>query len=57
PIADKAANEENIPTHSNDLLLSGEDSLKLNDLMEICTKLQQRVIDLENTKTAQPPEI
>ncbi|GKE20319.1 hypothetical protein Tco_1431831 [Tanacetum coccineum] len=35
PIADEAANEENVPTHSNDPLLSGEDSLKLNDLMEI----------------------
>ncbi|GJY88164.1 hypothetical protein Tco_0502792 [Tanacetum coccineum] len=57
PIADEAANEENIPTHSNDPLLSGEDSLKLNDLMEICTKLQQRVLDLENTKTAQAQEI
>ncbi|GJS06744.1 hypothetical protein Tco_0363540 [Tanacetum coccineum] len=57
PIADEAANEENVPTHSNDPLLSGEDSLKLNDLMEIYTKLQQRVLDLENTKTAQTQEI
>ncbi|GKE74839.1 hypothetical protein Tco_1536880 [Tanacetum coccineum] len=57
PIADEATNEENVPTHSNDPLLSGEDSLKLNDLMEICTKLQQRVLDLENTKTAQAQEI
>ncbi|GJR37977.1 hypothetical protein Tco_1213661 [Tanacetum coccineum] len=57
PIADEAANEENVPTHSNDPLLSGKDSLKLNDLMEICTKLQQRVLDLENTKTAQAQEI
>ncbi|GKA75848.1 putative ribonuclease H-like domain-containing protein [Tanacetum coccineum] len=57
PIADEAVNEENVPTHSNDPLLSGEDSLKLNDLMEICTKLQQRVLDLENTKTAQAQEI
>ncbi|GJU31341.1 hypothetical protein Tco_1174930 [Tanacetum coccineum] len=57
PIADEAANEEYVPTHSNDPLLSGEDSLKLNDLMEICTKLQQRVLDLENTKTAQAQEI
>ncbi|GJY50172.1 hypothetical protein Tco_0440128 [Tanacetum coccineum] len=50
PIVDEAANEENVPTFSNDPLLSGEDSLKLNDLMEICTKLQQRVLDLENTE-------
>ncbi|GJS05589.1 hypothetical protein Tco_0322097 [Tanacetum coccineum] len=39
PIADEAANEENVPTHSNDPLLSGEDSLKLNDLMEILYKI------------------
>ncbi|GKB94607.1 hypothetical protein Tco_0980744 [Tanacetum coccineum] len=57
PIAEEAANEENVPAHSNDPLLSGEDSLKLNDLMEICTKLQQRVLDLKNTKTAQAQEI
>ncbi|GJV33584.1 hypothetical protein Tco_1393984 [Tanacetum coccineum] len=54
---DEAANEENVLTHSNDLLHSGEDSLKLNDLIEIFTKLQQRVLDLENTKTAQAQEI
>ncbi|GJV68571.1 hypothetical protein Tco_1484080 [Tanacetum coccineum] len=57
PIADEAANEENVPTHSNDPLLSGEDSLKLNNLMEICTKFQQRVLNLENAKTAQAQEI
>ncbi|GKF97150.1 hypothetical protein Tco_0292971, partial [Tanacetum coccineum] len=31
---------------------SDEDRLKLNELMEFCTKLQQRVLDLENTNTA-----
>ncbi|GJS77257.1 hypothetical protein Tco_0727138 [Tanacetum coccineum] len=31
--------------------------LKLNELMEFCTQLQQRVLDLENTKTAQAQEI
>ncbi|GJX75970.1 hypothetical protein Tco_0322781 [Tanacetum coccineum] len=31
---------------------SGEDSLQLKELMEFCTKLQQRVLDLENIKTA-----
>ncbi|GJR39706.1 retrovirus-related pol polyprotein from transposon TNT 1-94 [Tanacetum coccineum] len=36
---------------------SGEDSMKLKELMEFCTKLQQRVLDLENTKTAQAQEI
>nr|GEW57294.1 hypothetical protein [Tanacetum cinerariifolium] len=36
---------------------SGEDSLKLTELMEICTKLQQRVLDLETTKSTQALEI
>ncbi|GKC98091.1 hypothetical protein Tco_1168366, partial [Tanacetum coccineum] len=38
-------------------LQSDEDSLKLQELIEFCTKLQQRVLDLENTKTAQAQEI
>ncbi|GKB21278.1 hypothetical protein Tco_0855201 [Tanacetum coccineum] len=46
-----------VPQHSNDPLQSGEDSMKLTELMEICTSLQQRVIDLENTKTTQAMEI
>ncbi|GJT37666.1 hypothetical protein Tco_0937531 [Tanacetum coccineum] len=50
-------NEESVPTHSNDPLLSGEDRLKLTDLMDICTKLSERVLDLEHTKTAQAQEI
>ncbi|GKC45430.1 hypothetical protein Tco_1063152 [Tanacetum coccineum] len=55
---------EKVSKYSNDLLLargntlrSGEDRLKLEELMEFCTKLQQRVLDLENTKTAQAQEI
>ncbi|GKE37229.1 hypothetical protein Tco_1460634 [Tanacetum coccineum] len=50
-------NEESMPTHSNDPLLSGEDKLKLTDLMDMCTKLSERVLDLEHTKTAQAQEI
>ncbi|GJY12593.1 hypothetical protein Tco_0381902 [Tanacetum coccineum] len=49
---------------SNDPLLlrgntlrSGEDSLKLQELMELCTNLQQRVLDLEQTNTTQALEI
>ncbi|GKE07079.1 hypothetical protein Tco_1399097 [Tanacetum coccineum] len=38
-------------------LRSGEDSLKLNELMELCTNLQKRVLDLETTKTTQANEI
>nr|GEX39321.1 retrovirus-related Pol polyprotein from transposon TNT 1-94 [Tanacetum cinerariifolium] len=49
---------------SNDPLLLGvntpqssEDSLKHTELMKLCTKLQQRVIYLETTKTTQAMEI
>ncbi|GKE21699.1 hypothetical protein Tco_1433211 [Tanacetum coccineum] len=55
---------KNVSKHSNDLLLgrgntlrSDEDSLKLNELMELCTNLQTRVLDLEKTKTTQQIKI
>nr|GEY52289.1 hypothetical protein [Tanacetum cinerariifolium] len=55
---------ERVSKISNALLLAGvntprsdEDSLKLNKLMKLCTKLQQRVLDLETTKTTQDLEI
>ncbi|GJT17877.1 putative ribonuclease H-like domain-containing protein [Tanacetum coccineum] len=55
---------ENVSKTSNDSLLTGvntprsdEDSIKLKELMEFCTKLKQRVLDLENTKTTQAQEI
>ncbi|GJR60822.1 hypothetical protein Tco_1502984, partial [Tanacetum coccineum] len=59
-----AAEFENVSKHSNDPLLargntlqSGEDSLKHNELMESCTNLQTRVLDLEKTMTTQAEEI
>ncbi|GKF97375.1 hypothetical protein Tco_0293196, partial [Tanacetum coccineum] len=36
---------------------SGEDRMKLQELMEICTKLSDKVLDLENVKDAQALEI
>ncbi|GJX16247.1 ribonuclease H-like domain-containing protein [Tanacetum coccineum] len=55
---------ESVSKHSNDLLLargntlrSGSDSLKLQELMALCTTLQTRVLDLDTTKTAQANEI
>ncbi|GJY01200.1 hypothetical protein Tco_0359352 [Tanacetum coccineum] len=55
---------ENVSKTSNDTLLargntlrSGKDSLKLNELMELCINLQQRVLDLETTKTTQANKI
>ncbi|GJZ50186.1 hypothetical protein Tco_0604376, partial [Tanacetum coccineum] len=57
PMADETENVESVPTHSNDPLLSCEDSLKLNELMELYTNLQKKVLDLETTKTIQALEI
>ncbi|GKE25960.1 hypothetical protein Tco_1441344 [Tanacetum coccineum] len=55
---------ENVSKLSNDPLIargntlrSGEDSLKLKELMELCTNLQTRVLDLEKTKITQVEEI
>ncbi|GKA64842.1 hypothetical protein Tco_0764549 [Tanacetum coccineum] len=56
-LADEAINEENVSKHSNDPLLSGEDRLKLEELMALCTNLQNGVLDLEHTKTTQALEI
>nr|GEX34637.1 hypothetical protein [Tanacetum cinerariifolium] len=55
---------KNVSKHSNDSLLargntlrSDEDRIKLNELMELYTNLQSRVLELENTKTSQGNEI
>nr|GEX14312.1 reverse transcriptase domain-containing protein [Tanacetum cinerariifolium] len=55
---------DNVSKFYNDSLLtrvdtpqSDEDSLKLKVLMELCTILQNRVFDLENTKITQELEI
>nr|GFA76301.1 hypothetical protein [Tanacetum cinerariifolium] len=49
---------ESVSKHFNDSLLasgntlrSNEDSLKVNELMALCTTLQNRVLDLEKTTT------
>nr|GFC46198.1 hypothetical protein [Tanacetum cinerariifolium] len=53
-----------VSKHSNDSLLargntlqSDEDSKKLDELMELCTNLQNRVLNLEKIKTTQKNEI
>ncbi|GJZ92484.1 hypothetical protein Tco_0664549 [Tanacetum coccineum] len=40
------------PTNVADEVVNEGPSMQLNELMYFCTKLQQRVLDLENTKTA-----
>ncbi|GKE80757.1 hypothetical protein Tco_1550757 [Tanacetum coccineum] len=54
---DEAEHEESVPTPSNDPQPSGEDSMKLTDLMVLCTKLQTQVLDLQKAKDAQAKEI
>ncbi|GKE08328.1 hypothetical protein Tco_1411879 [Tanacetum coccineum] len=46
------AKQDNVNT-----LRSGEDKMELNELMEICTKLFDKVLALENVKTGQDLEI
>nr|GEV20819.1 hypothetical protein [Tanacetum cinerariifolium] len=60
----EAFNEENVSNFSNDpplsrvnTLGSGKDRLKLKELTDLCTKLSDRVLNLETTKTAQTKEI
>nr|GEU84373.1 putative ribonuclease H-like domain-containing protein [Tanacetum cinerariifolium] len=54
---DKKPTEEHIPTPSHGPLPSGEDRLQLNELMEICTKLSNRVLSLEQINTNQAARI
>ncbi|GJW65371.1 hypothetical protein Tco_0117255 [Tanacetum coccineum] len=49
--------EEHFNTPSNDPLPSGEDIMQLNELMALCTQLQQQVLDLEKPKYDQAIEI
>nr|GEZ86544.1 ribonuclease H-like domain-containing protein [Tanacetum cinerariifolium] len=49
--------EERVSTPSHDPLPSGEDRLQLNELMDICTKLSDRVLSLEQTKINQAAKI
>ncbi|GKC80141.1 hypothetical protein Tco_1130915, partial [Tanacetum coccineum] len=47
----------NLPLSRVNTLGSGEDRLKLKELTDLCTKLSDRVLDMETTKTAQVKEI
>nr|GEY71089.1 hypothetical protein [Tanacetum cinerariifolium] len=40
--------EQNLPLPSNDPLPSGEDNLKLKELMDLCTNLSNKVLELES---------
>ncbi|GJX67551.1 putative ribonuclease H-like domain-containing protein [Tanacetum coccineum] len=53
PVTDEA----HVSTPSYDLPQSGEDSMQLLELMNLCTSLQEKVLDFEKAKTAQAKEI
>ncbi|GJS54191.1 hypothetical protein Tco_1054248 [Tanacetum coccineum] len=53
----KTTPEENVATPSCDPPQSGEDRMKLIELMNLCTQLQSRVLALETTKSTQALEI
>ncbi|GJV99304.1 hypothetical protein Tco_1554556 [Tanacetum coccineum] len=53
PVTDEAY----VSTPSYDPPTSGEDRMQLVELMNLCTNLQEKVLDLEKAKTAQAKEI
>ncbi|GJT40634.1 hypothetical protein Tco_0940499 [Tanacetum coccineum] len=57
PMTEKETNKESVPIHSYDPSQSGEDRMQLHELMNLCTKLANRVLALETTKTTQALEI
>ncbi|GJX12333.1 hypothetical protein Tco_0204091 [Tanacetum coccineum] len=57
---DTQAPQSSVPSDPTNIAyeaVNEEPSMQLKELMDFCTKLQQRVLDLENTKTDQAKEI
>ncbi|GJZ29399.1 hypothetical protein Tco_0574046, partial [Tanacetum coccineum] len=52
-----ATNKEHVSTPSYDPSQSGKDRMQLNELIDLCAKLSDRVLALENTNTSQAAEI
>ncbi|GJS36087.1 hypothetical protein Tco_0534469 [Tanacetum coccineum] len=57
PTTEETTLEGHVSTPSYDLPQSGEDRMQLAKLMNLCTNLQEKVLDLEKAKTAQAKEI
>ncbi|GJT94066.1 hypothetical protein Tco_1082911 [Tanacetum coccineum] len=57
PTTEETLDEAYVSTPSYDPPQSGEDSMQLSELMNLCTSLQEKVLDLEKAKTAQAKEI
>ncbi|GJV21737.1 hypothetical protein Tco_1370757 [Tanacetum coccineum] len=57
PTTEETPDEAHVSTSSCDPPQSGEDRMKLIELMNLCTQLQSRVLALENKKSNQALEI
>ncbi|GJY72079.1 hypothetical protein Tco_0475782 [Tanacetum coccineum] len=56
-LTEPVLDEAHVSTPSYDLPQSGEDSMQLSELMNLCTNLSEKVLNLEKAKTAQAKEI
>ncbi|GJU00107.1 hypothetical protein Tco_1110445 [Tanacetum coccineum] len=56
-LTEPVTDEAHVSTLSYDPPQSGEDSMQLSELVNLCTSLQEKVLDLEKAKTAQAKEI
>ncbi|GJS72239.1 hypothetical protein Tco_0705080 [Tanacetum coccineum] len=56
PTTEETPDEAHVSTPSYDLPQSGEDSMQLSELMNLCTNLSEKVLNLEKAKTAQAKE-
>ncbi|GJZ11979.1 hypothetical protein Tco_0546738 [Tanacetum coccineum] len=57
PVTEEATTETHVSTPSYDTPLSGEDIMQLIELRDLCTKISDRVLALETTKSNQALEI
>ncbi|GKC41507.1 hypothetical protein Tco_1059229, partial [Tanacetum coccineum] len=57
PTTEETTHEAHVSTPSCDPPQSGEDRMQLAKLMNLCTNLQEKVLDLEKAKTDQAKEI
>ncbi|GJU55154.1 hypothetical protein Tco_1228868 [Tanacetum coccineum] len=57
PTTEETPDEAYVSTPSYDPPQNGVDSMQLSELMNLCTSLQEKVLNLEKAKTAQAKEI
>ncbi|GJU58770.1 hypothetical protein Tco_1236536 [Tanacetum coccineum] len=57
PVTEETPNEAHVSTPSYDLPQSGKDSMQFSELMNLCTSLQEKVLNLEKANTVQAKDI